>query len=162
MLRLWVVKTIVAKTTFFSRVFMVYDDGVGIMLTYLKREEVSMKLSTKSAASLLVVTAVAAAVPGISQITIPKKRRESQFDKLLARHDRKGELRATILGLAPNEFKQISKKMAFEDVIHSCGFYNKRDFRIALLGYLRNELVQRGWSRSRIDAYIMTRAPRMA
>lgn len=121
-----------------------------------------MKLTTKSAASLLVAAAVAAAVPGISQITIPKKRRESQFDKLLARHDRKGELRAAILGLAPYEFKQMSKKMTFEEVIHSCGFYNKRDFRIALLGYLRNQLVQRGWSRSRIDAYIMMRAPRMA
>ena len=48
-----------------------------------------MKLTTKTVASLLVVTAVAAAVPGLSQITIPKKRRESQFDKLLSRHDRK-------------------------------------------------------------------------
>ena len=42
-----------------------------------------MKLSTKTVASLLVVTAVAATVPGLSQIAVPKKRRESQFDKLL-------------------------------------------------------------------------------
>jgi hypothetical protein len=121
-----------------------------------------MKLSTKTVASLLVVTAVAATVPGLSQITIPKKRRESQFDKLLATHDRKGELRAEILGLSPHEFKQMSKKMTFEQVIQSCGLYSKRDFRIALLGYLRNELLGRGWSRTRIDAYILTRAPRFA
>ena len=121
-----------------------------------------MKLSTKTVASLLVVTAVAAAVPGLSQIAIPKKRRESQFDKLLQAHDRKGELRAEILGITPHEFKQMSKKMTFEEVIQACGLYSKRDFRIALLGYLRNELLQRGWSRTRIDAYILMRAPRMA
>lgn len=121
-----------------------------------------MKLSTKTVASLLVVTAVAAAVPGLSQIAIPKKRRESQFDRLLATHDRKGELRAEILGLTPHEFKQLSKKMTFEELIHHCGLFSKRDFRIALLGCLRNELLTRGWSRTRIDSYIMARAPRFA
>ena len=121
-----------------------------------------MKLSTKTVASLLVVTTVAAAVPGLSQITIPKKRRESQFDKLLSTHDRKGELRAEILGIAPHAFKQLSKKMTFEEVIQACGLYSKRDFRLALAGYLRNDLLQRGWSRARIETYILTRAPRMA
>ena len=121
-----------------------------------------MKLSTKTVASLLVVTAVAATVPGLSQITIPKKRRESQFDKLLSAHDRKGELRAEILGLSPHEFKQMSKTKSFEEIIHACGLYSKRDFRLALAGRLRNELLSRGWSRARIDTYVMTRAPRMA
>jgi hypothetical protein len=121
-----------------------------------------MKLSTKTVARLMVVTAVAAAVPGLSQITIPKKRRESQFDKLLMAHDRKGELRAEILGVTPHEFKQMSKTMTFEQVVQQCGFYSKRDFRIALLGYLRNELLQRGWTRTRIDTYVMLRAPRLA
>lgn len=121
-----------------------------------------MKLSTKTVASLLVVTAVAAAVPGLSQITVPKKRRESQFDRLLATHDRKGELRAAILGLTPHEFKQMSRKMPFEQVVQRCGLLGQRDFRIALLGYLRNELLARGWSRARIDSYILARAPRFA
>ena len=121
-----------------------------------------MKLSTKTDASLLVVTAVAAAVPGLSQITIPKTRRESQFDKLLSAHDRKGELRAEILGLSPHEFKQMSKQMSFEQVILACGLYSKRDFRLALAGRLRNELLERGWSRARIDTYVLSRAPRMA
>lgn len=121
-----------------------------------------MKLSTKTVASLLVVTAVAAAVPGISQITIPKKRRESQFDKLLAVHDRKGELRAEILGLTPHEFKKMNRQMSLEAIIQASGMYSKRDFRIALLGRLRNELLQRGWTRARIDSYILMRAPRIA
>lgn len=121
-----------------------------------------MKLSTKTVASLLVVTAVAAAVPGLSQIAIPKKRRESQFDRLLATHDRKCEIRAEILGISPHEFRRLRRSMSFEQVIHLCGFYSKRDFRIALLGLLRNELLQRGWTRDRIDSYIIMRAPRVA
>ncbi len=121
-----------------------------------------MKLSTKTVASLLVVTTVAAAVPGLSQITIPKKRRESQFDKLLQRHDRKCEIRAELLGMTPYEFKQLSKTKAFEEIIVARGLKNKRIFRVALMGYLRNELRQRGWTTSRIDTYVMARSVRMA
>jgi hypothetical protein len=121
-----------------------------------------MKLSTKTTASLFVVTAVAAAVPGLSQIAIPKKRRESQFDKLLTRHDRKGELRAEILGISPYEFKKMSRTMSFDDIVRACGIESKRSFRLALLGRLRSELLARGWSRSRIDTYLLVRAPRLA
>ena len=120
-----------------------------------------MKLSTKTIASLLVMTAVATAVPGISQLTTPKIKRKSHFDKLLARHDRKGELRAEILGISPQELKKMCRTMTLTEVIHRCGLKGKRDFRAALFGRLRNELLQRGWSRSRIDAYVLTRAQRV-
>ncbi len=120
-----------------------------------------MKLSTKTIASLLVMTAVATAVPGLSQLTIPKRSKKSHFDKLLARHDRKGELRAEILGISPQELKKMCRTMTLTEVIHRCGLKGKRDFRAALFGRLRNELLQRGWSRSRIDAYVLTRAQRV-
>lgn len=120
------------------------------------------KLSTKTIASLLVVSSVAAAVPGISQVAISRKRRESMFDKLLSRHDRKGEIRADVLGMSHTEFKRLSRTKSFEQIISMAGFYSKRDFRIALMGYLRNELRARGWSTSRIDSYVMMRSARMA
>ena len=88
-----------------------------------------MKLTTKTVATLLVAASIAAAVPGMSQLPTTKARRQSQFDLLLRRHDRKGELRAEIL---------------------------------ALVGMLRDELLRRGWSRTRIDRYVMLRALRMA
>lgn len=121
-----------------------------------------MKLSTKTVASLLVITTVAAAVPGISKYVTPKRRHESQFDKLLHRHDRKGELRAEILGMSPYEFKDLSKKKSFDQIISHSGIGSKRTFRLALMGYLRNELKQRGWSATRIDSYVMNRAVRFA
>ena len=120
-----------------------------------------MKLSTKTIASLLVVTSVAAAVPGLSRISIPKKRRESMFDRLLSRHDRKGEMRAEVLGITPAEFKQLQRTKTFSQITSMSGFYSERDFRIAMMGYLRNELRARGWSAARIDSYVRMRSQRL-
>ncbi len=121
-----------------------------------------MKLSTKTVTSLLVVTAVAAAVPGIGRITTnPRRKYHSQFDRLLQRHDRKGDLRAEILGISAPEFKQMQKKMKFNEICSACGFKNTRAFRIALLGRLRNELRSRGWTTRQIDTYVLSRASRV-
>ena len=57
-----------------------------------------MRISTKTLASLLLVTAVMAAAPGIGKKS-REHRRETQFDRILQRHDRKGELRAEVLGI---------------------------------------------------------------
>lgn len=121
-----------------------------------------MRISTKTLASLLLVTAVAAAIPGIStKVPGVKKRRESQFDRLLQRHDRKGEIRGEILGLSPLEFRDMQKKMSFEDIIRRHGFPDARAFRMALFGKLRNELRQRGWTRRRIDHFMVSRRDRI-
>lgn len=115
------------------------------------------KLSTKTIATLTVVTAAAAAVPGISK-ALPRSN-ESQFDKLLQRHDRKGEIRAEILNIAPHELKRLLRHESFDAIIHKAGM-TKRTFRLALLASLRNELRLRGWTTSKIDSYIQIRSPR--
>lgn len=120
-----------------------------------------MRISTKTLATLLVVTAVAAAVPGISSLPSRGRRRESQFDRLLHRHDRKGELRADVLGVDPATFKGLQKKLSFDEIARRYGFSGKRAFRMALLGKLKNELRLRGWTTRRIDQYVMTRSSRM-
>lgn len=121
-----------------------------------------MKISTKTVATLLVAATVAAAIPGISQISMSKKRRESQFDKLLQRHDRKGELRAELLGITAYDLRRLLRIMSFDDVLNSCGISSKRAFRLALVGRLRDELLRRGWSRARIETYVMRRSVRLA
>jgi hypothetical protein len=121
-----------------------------------------MKLSTKTVASLLVATTVAAAVPGLSQLPMPRRRGVSQFDRLLQRHDRKGELRAELLGISSYELRQLQKTVTFDEIIKSCGFKGRRAFRMALAGKLRDELRRRGWSRNRIDTYVLRRTLRLA
>lgn len=120
-----------------------------------------MRISTKTLASLLLVTAVAAAVPGISRSPGTARRRESQFDRLLQRHDRKGELRAEVLGMDAYTFRLLQKKMSFDEIARSAGFKDSRAFRMALLGKLKNELHQRGWTSRRIEHYMITRSGRL-
>ncbi len=121
-----------------------------------------MRISTKTLASLMLVTAVAAALPGISsKVPGVKRRGESQYDRLLQRHDRKGEIRAEILGLDPLSFRDMQKKFTFDEIIKKYGFSNARAFRLALLGKLRNELRQRGWTNRKIDHYMVSRRDRI-
>ena len=121
-----------------------------------------MKLPTKTVASLLVAASAAATVPGLSQLSISGKHKVSQFDRLLQRHDRKGILRAELLGLSVYEFRRLQKTMELDDIIKRCGMDGKRTFRLALVGKLRDELLQRGWSRTRIDSYLTRRTLRVA
>lgn len=121
-----------------------------------------MNISTKTVATLLLVTVVAAAVPGLSEkIPGAKRRQKSQFDRLLQRHDRKGELRAEVLGIDPQTFRAAQKQLPLETIARQRGFRTVRDFRIALAGKLKNELHQRGWSSGRIEHYLLTRSTRL-
>ncbi len=121
-----------------------------------------MRISTKTVASLLLVTAVAAAVPGVSgKIPRQRFRHRSQFDRLLQRHDRKGELRAELLGMDAQTFREKLKHMSFEDIVRQRGFKTVREFRIALLGRLKDELHRRGWSFARIEHYMTARSARI-
>lgn len=121
-----------------------------------------MRIATKTLASLLLVTAVATAVPGISKLPVRKRRQESQFDRLLQRHDRKGEIRAELLGLEPIEFRNMQKRVPFEAILRHRGFSSVRAFRLALLGKLKNELHERGWTTQRIDHYVVARSGRLS
>lgn len=115
-----------------------------------------MRISTKTLASLLLVTAVTTAVPKLG-----KQRRASQFDRLLQRHDRKCELRAELLGLTPLQFRDLQKRKSFDEIIRKSGFSNERAFRLALLGKLKSELHHRGWTMQRIERYVAVRSPRL-
>ena len=120
-----------------------------------------MRIPTRTVASLLIVTAVAAAVPGISRVPGSKRRQESQFDRLLQRHDRKGELRADVLGVDAPTFRNMQKQMEFEEIIRRYGFKDVRAYRLALLGRLKNELRQRGWTAKKIERYMTARSGRV-
>ena len=121
-----------------------------------------MRISTKTLATLLVVTAVAAAVPGISKSPGSKRRQESQFDRLLQRHDRKGELRADVLGINSLAFRDMQKKLSFQEIAKKRGFASQRAFRIALIGKLKSELRLRGWTPQRIERYVTMRSNRIS
>ena len=104
------------------------------------------RLSTKSIGSLLKATASMVESAG-------RRVGERQFERMLQRHDRKGELRAGILGIDPLTFKELQRHHSFNEIMKLHGFASQQQFRVALLGKLRDELLRRGWSRRKIDAY---------
>mgnify|MGYP000173890094 CR=1 FL=1 len=99
------------------------------------------QLSTNTLESLLV--AAKDAKSGIAM---------KHLERVLRRHDRKGELRAGILGIDAATFKGLQKQYGFDELIRRYGFKKQSDFCLALIGKLRSELLYRGWSRQRIDS----------
>jgi hypothetical protein len=89
------------------------------------------------------------------------QRQESQFDRLLQRHDRKGELRADVLGISPLELRDSLKRMPFDQITKRYGFKSTRSFRIALFGKIKNELHARGWTNQRIERFVLARSSRL-
>ena len=104
------------------------------------------RLSTKAISSLLKVTVNA-------RQNVGQHAEERHFERLLRRHDRKGELRAGILGIDAMVFRELQRRVAFDEIIHLYGFKTQYEFKVALIGKLRDELLRRGWSSRRIDAF---------
>ncbi len=103
------------------------------------------RLSTKSISSMLVATATVIGDVG-------KLAAERHFERMLRKHDRKGELRADLLGMTPLEFRDAVKKRSFDELLKAHGFKGRYEFTVALRGRLRDELLHRGWSRQRVNA----------
>lgn len=120
-----------------------------------------MRISTKTLASLLILTAVSAARPRLGSKEKVQAKRQAQFDRILQRHDRKGELRAEVLGMHPLELRDIQKRVSFAEIARRKGFLDERAFRTALYGKLKNELHNRGWTTRRIEQYVIARSGRL-
>lgn len=118
-----------------------------------------MRIPTKALASLLLVTTVAGAVKGATRV-VNWRKFQVRFERMLQRHDRKGELRAEIFGVTPGEFRVLQRHTPLETIVKKYGFKDEPAFCTALLGRLRLELHQRGWTSRRIDQYVNARLSR--
>lgn len=116
-----------------------------------------MKLSTKSLATLLSV-AMSPAMRGETA----RERQFARMERILQKHDRKGELKASVLGIDPVELRTKERKRSLRDIIRSSGFRDENGYRIALIGKIKYELHQRGWTSRKISDYVASRAGRFA
>lgn len=104
-----------------------------------------MKLSTKTVSSLYVAVrdvAVRSHAVGDKQL--------KKLERILRRHDRKGDLRASILGIEPVEYREQQRQYPMEQLVKKYGFDDIASFFVALYAKLRHELRSRGWKVSRI------------
>lgn len=109
-----------------------------------------MKLTTKSLLSALVAATVNAAP---SAYRIVPQRRERRYERILEKHDRKGELRSSILGISSLEFRFQERRRSLAEIARSHGFQDERAFYRALIAKIREELYRRGWTIQRIQRF---------
>lgn len=118
-----------------------------------------MKLSTKSLSSAL-VAALVNSTSGKNHIA--SQRHERRYERVLEKHDRKGELRASVLGLDELEFRKQGRRYPLSRIVSLYGFENERAFYRAVVGKIREELRIRGWTPQRIAYFEMTRLQRIS
>lgn len=116
-----------------------------------------MNLATHTLESLMCATQSVLSA-GRRQSISPKM--WQRLERLLRRHDKKGELRARILALEPDQFRKLSRKHTLEFLARQAGFADLRGFATALAGKLTEELRHRGWSMARIEQRLNTRSLR--
>lgn len=109
-----------------------------------------MRISTKALLSSLVAATLNAAPAKYRQVS---QREVSRYERMLQKHDRKGELRATVLGIDPQVFRDNERKYSLMQIVRRYGFSDERVFYMALAAKIREELYRRGWTPRRVAAF---------
>ena len=124
-----------------------------------------MKIATKTLATVMLVvmltistTSMALAAP---QEEKTSHRNEKKLERVYRRHDRKMELRASVLGVTADQLRDELKVRNFDGVIKQHGFKDRQSFHTALIGKLKDELKHRGWSDQKISKLLEKRVARL-
>ena len=124
-----------------------------------------MKIATKALASIMVVAMLSLSVVNFAGATAETskiaKSNERKLERIYKRHDRKMELRASVLGMSADELKEQLKTKSFDTILKQHGFKDRSAFYTALTGKLKDELKKRGWSEDKIDALLKKRLERI-
>lgn len=122
-----------------------------------------MKIGTKAIISLLVVTMIALSAAPVAALSDGNSSNniERKLERLHKHHDRKMELRASVLGISPDQLRQELKNKSFNQILKEHGFNNRVSFYTALLGKLKDELKRRGWDDKKIQQFLDKRLSRL-
>ena len=122
-----------------------------------------MKIGTKALASLMVVVMLTiSAVPVAALGDTSSMHVTKQLDRLQQYHDRKMELRASVLGMTPDDLRSQLKTKSFNQIMGEHGFASRQAYNLALLGKLKDELKRRGWDERKIQGLLTKRLERKA
>jgi hypothetical protein len=131
-----------------------------------KRREL-MTMATKTLATIMLIAMLTLSATGVNALspdtaTSKRQRDDKQLERLYKRHDRKMELRASVLGVSADELRDKLKDHNFDQVIKQSGFKDRQSFHKALIGKMKEELRTRGWDDSRVQKFVEKRLSRYA
>lgn len=124
------------------------------------------KMTTNTLATLVLVSMMSLSTMDVSAVTRGSKGINEQLLKRLERvyqhHDRKHELRASVLGISSEQLRAQLKARSLDTIIKKHGFKNRLSFYVAVSGKLKDELRRRGWSERKIEEYVQKRLARLS
>ena len=124
------------------------------------------KITTNTLATLVIVGMISLTnvnVAALNQKTAEGYRHQlKRIERVYQYHDRKHELRASVLGISADQLRNQLKEKSFDTVIKKYGFKNKLTFYTAVTGKLKDELRRRGWSERKIEEYVQKRVARLS
>lgn len=124
------------------------------------------KIATNTLATLVLISMLSLSTLNVSALADRRDMSERQHLKQLERvyqhHDRKHELRASVLGISPEELRAQLKEKPLATIVKKHGFKDKLSFYTAVTGKLKDELRRRGWSERKIEERIQKRLARLS
>lgn len=124
-----------------------------------------MKVATNTLATLVLIGVMSLSpvnMAALSATSRTDKANMKKLERLYQRHDRKLELRASILGITPEELREQLKAKSLDVVVKKYGFRDRAAYYVALTGKLKDELRKRGWSERKLEVFIQKRIARLS
>ena len=123
------------------------------------------KIATNTLATLVLI-----GVMSLTSVNVSALHKEDQSAKQLTRklervyqhHDRKMELRASVLGISADQLREQLREKSLETIVKKHGFKNTLGFYTAVTGKLKDELKKRGWSERKIEERVQKRLARLS
>lgn len=123
------------------------------------------KVATNTLATLVLIGVISLSsvnVAALSSSSRARTNRIKRLERVYQHHDRKHELRASVLGISPEELREQLKAKSLETIVKKHGFKDRLAFYVALTGKLKDELHHRGWSERKIEEYVQKRLARLS
>ena len=124
------------------------------------------KVATNTLATLVLISVMSLSSINVSAMASSGVAEDKQHLKRLERmyqhHDRKHELRASVLGISAEELREQLKVKPLDTIVKKHGFKNRLSFYTAVTGKLKDELRRRGWSERKLEEHIQKRLARLS
>lgn len=124
-----------------------------------------MKVATNTLATLVLIGIISLSSVNMAALDAAArddKANIKRLERLYQRHDRKLEIRASVLGISPSELREQLKAKSLDVVVKRYGFRDTAAYYVALTGKLKNELRKRGWSERKFEVLVQKRLARLS
>ena len=123
------------------------------------------KVATNTLATLVLIGIISLSSINVSAVSHSvddaDRQKLKRLERIYQHHDRKHELRASVLGISADDLRAQLKRKPLETIVKKHGFRDAQSFYTALTGKLKDELRRRGWSERKIEAYALKRLARL-